>query len=418
MLPKEPWKRILVIIAYVAIGLVAAYFVKTYLLNVLLPFIVAYIIAMILHPLVNLVLRKVKLPRRLVVIFLVLGVAAALSLLCYLIVNRIYIELSSIYQNALRVLNEMNSDPEYAENIIDKINGLIPFIDYGEWLTEVWENFDYYFKTVLSSFVGNFTSIVSTLTAIINIVPSVLLGIIISVISTYYFTADYNKINAAVIGVLPKKAGDYLVTIKKQLLAACWRFVRAYGLIMLITFLEVFIGLTVLGVRYAFLIALLTAVVDLMPVLGTGTVLIPWGIIDLIAGNYFMGIGLLVLYAIITVIRQILEPKIVGKYVGLYPLLALVSMYVGLKLFGLIGLFGLPLSIVIFDRLRRDGFINIGKNKKTAPESDATAGERTVSAVGDPAPAEDAETPAESASAPAVKKLKKRNHAGKGSGKI
>ena len=187
---------------------------------------------------------------------------------------------------------------------------------------------------------------------------------------------------------------------------------------MLITFLEVFIGLTVLGVRYAFLIALLTAVVDLMPVLGTGTVMIPWGIIDLIAGNYFMGIGLLVLYAIITVIRQILEPKIVGKYVGLYPLLALVSMYVGLKLFGLIGLFGLPLSIVIFDRLRRDGFINIGKNKKTAPESDATAVERTVSAVGDPAPAEDAETPAESASAPAAKKLKKRNHAGKGSGKI
>ena len=201
MLPKEPWKRILVIIAYVAIGLVAAYFVKTYLLNVLLPFIVAYIIAMILHPLVNLVLRKVKLPRRLVVIFLVLGVAAALSLLCYLIVNRIYIELSSIYQNALRVLNEMNSDPEYAENIIDKINGLIPFIDYGEWLTEVWENFDYYFKTVLSSFVGNFTSIVSTLTAIINIVPSVLLGIIISVsvqlpIPLTSYVPSFNNVNA------------------------------------------------------------------------------------------------------------------------------------------------------------------------------------------------------------------------------
>ena len=117
--------------------------------------------------------------------------------------------------------------------------------------------------------------------------------------------------------------------------------------------MELFVGLLLLRVPYAFLLALLIAVVDILPVLGTGTIVIPWGIITLILGNFPLGIGLLILYAIITVVRQSLEPRVVGHQIGLHPLITLISMFVGVSLFGFLGLFGLPIAVTVFVQIKR-----------------------------------------------------------------
>ena len=113
---------------------------------------------------------------------------------------------------------------------------------------------------------------------------------------------------------------------------------------------------------------MITAFVDILPVLGTGTILIPWGVYMLISGNYFMGIGILILYVIITVIRQILEPKIVGSYVGLYPLVTLMAMYIGTKVMGFFGLFLFPITIILLKKMNDDGHIKLWK---TPPELEA-----------------------------------------------
>jgi len=120
---------------------------------------------------------------------------------------------------------------------------------------------------------------------------------------------------------------------------------------MLITFIELALGLSVLRVEGAITIAALIATIDILPVFGTGGVVIPWAIIELIKGNTPFAIGLAVLYVIITVVRNILEPKMVGKQIGLHPLAMLVCMYVGVKLFGFIGLFALPVALVMVKHL-------------------------------------------------------------------
>lgn len=371
MLPKEPWKKTLVIAAYVLMGAALAFVFVKYLAWALMPFIVAYVLAVLLHPLVDLVCKKTKIPRVITVIFTVFVTVGVVGALLYLTVHRVYNEITSLYQTVSNILTEMKNNPDYAQEIIAAINDYVPFVDLTEQLTEIWENIDAYVTSFATTLVTDLNGIIiPAINAIMNTVPPVLVGSIITVVAFYYFLAQYHRINNAVVSVFPKVVGEHLVAIKRQLVNAVFMFIKAYGVIMMITFMEVFVGLTVLGVKYAFLMAVLTAVVDIMPILGTGAVMIPWGVFEIIRGNYFIGIGLLVLYAIITVVRQFLEPKIVGKSVGLHPLLALVSMYVGLKLFGVAGLFGFPIALVIYNRLSKEGFFKF-KSQAPVPAGEA-----------------------------------------------
>ena len=115
---------------------------------------------------------------------------------------------------------------------------------------------------------------------------------------------------------------------------------------MMITFSLLFIGFLVLKVRYALILSALFALIDFLPVLGVGTLLIPWGAFELIRGNYTLAIGLIVMYAVIAVVRQVTEPKIIGANFGIHPLLTLFSMYLGLSLFGFTGMILGPVAAV------------------------------------------------------------------------
>lgn len=379
MLPKETYKRVLVIAAYILIGAAVAYVFIKYLAGVLTPFIIAYALAVVLHPLVDFVSKRTRIHRTVVVIGVVVLTVGIVGAVCYLVIHRVYNEINSLYQTVSDILSAMRNNPDYADEIIDTINGYVPFIDYRDELVELWENIDSYVTSFATALVTDLNGVViPAINAVINTVPPIIIGLVVCIVALYYFVAQYHRINRAVLSVFPKTVADHLAAIKKQLVSAVVLFVKAYGVIMLITFMEVFVGLTVLGVKYAFLIAVLTAIVDIMPILGTGTIIIPWGVVELIRGNYFLGVGLLVLYVIILVVRQFLEPKIVGKSVGLHPLLALVSMYVGLRLFGVWGLFGFPIALVIFNKLRQDGFFSL---KSAAPAAESAFTDEKDSSV-------------------------------------
>ena len=155
------------------------------------------------------------------------------------------------------------------------------------------------------------------------------------------------------------------------------KWFKSYATIIFITFCEVAIGLNILkliGVYdggYLVAISIVTAVVDILPVLGTGTVMIPWAVINFFTGNVGLGIGLLILYAIITVIRQILEPRLVAMNVGIHPVLTLMGMYLGVQLFGVIGIFLLPITFVLLKALNDEGIVHLwGRDrfKKAAEE--------------------------------------------------
>lgn len=177
--------------------------------------------------------------------------------------------------------------------------------------------------------------------------PSVLLFLTVLLLSCYYFTAEPGGVSRLVAARIPARWRAGLSRWQAGAGRSLRRYLRAALLLALLTFLEMFVGLTLLRKPYAFLLALLIAFVDFLPVLGTGTVLIPWGIGELLLGSTGSGLGILALYAISSVLREIAEPHLVGRSLGIHPLLSLLSMYAGFRLFGIPGMVLAPLAAAV-----------------------------------------------------------------------
>ena len=131
----------------------------------------------------------------------------------------------------------------------------------------------------------------------------------------------------------------------------------SYALLSVICFVELMIGFKIFGIQDAVFIALLIAIFDVLPVVGSGGILVPWGLIQLAMGDPFVGIGLVILWIVIVVVRQVLEPKIVGSQVGLYPLVTVATLYIGLQLMGGLGLIVAPVYVLVCKKLREEKLV-------------------------------------------------------------
>lgn len=218
----------------------------------------------------------------------------------------------------------------------------------------------------------DFSSLVAPLGGLISTakqIPAALTAALVGVISCFFMTCDYDGVTNMIKKSVSEEREKALVRTKKLFVEIVGKMFKSYATIIFITFCEISIGLNILkmiGVYkngYIAAVAFVTAMVDIFPVLGTGTVMIPWAIISLLTGKIGLGAGLFVIYGIITVIRQILEPRLVAMNVGLPPVLTLLGMYVGLQLFGVIGIFILPMTFVIVKALNDEGIIRLwGRN--------------------------------------------------------
>ncbi len=183
--------------------------------------------------------------------------------------------------------------------------------------------------------------------ALAGALPAWLIFAFVSLISAFYFARDMGKMRATVGRLLPPRALAYLLRLKNSAWYAAAQYLRAYLLLALLVFFALLCGFLLLGVPYAILLAAILAILDFLPLIGLGAALIPWGIVELLRGNTFLGVGLLILYAAVLVLRQLAEPKIIGRHFGLHPLVALAATYIGLRLFGFWGLLLLPPACLI-----------------------------------------------------------------------
>jgi sporulation integral membrane protein YtvI len=223
-----------------------------------------------------------------------------------------------------------------------------------------WENFDENIIELSQKIVTNISSsVMPFLTGTISFVADFFVVAIIFVVAIYYIAIDFKKINRFILYQFRGGTQKYVILIKNQFFSTIWKYLKAYAIIISITFFELLLAFLVLGVEYPYLVALITALVDILPIIGTGTVLVPWGVFSIITGDIFTGIGLIITYIIITIIRQILEPKIVGSYIGMYPLITLIMMYAGLEAFGILGLFAFPIISIILKNLNDSGNITL-----------------------------------------------------------
>ncbi len=202
-------------------------------------------------------------------------------------------------------------------------------------------------------------AIVSSFSGIASSLPSFLIKILLMIISTFFIAMDFDVLAEFIKKQLSERRIETLNTIRLYISNTLFVVIRSYLLIMSITFVELSIGLNIIKIQNAILIALIISIFDILPLLGTGGVMIPWTIVSFLQGDFNRGIGLLSVYIFITVIRNILEPKIVGGQLGIHPLVALSGMFIGANLLGVIGLFGVPVTLSLIKHLNDKKIIKI-----------------------------------------------------------
>ena len=191
----------------------------------------------------------------------------------------------------------------------------------------------------LSGFAVNLVSGVATG------IPNLILSLLAMIFSTVFVVGDYERIAAFAGKNTPDNVKRILTNIRFYLIDTLFVVIRSYVLIMLLTFGELSILFSLFGIEHAVLKAAVIALLDILPILGTGGIMIPWAVTSLVLGYTKLGLELLLIYGIVTVVRNYVEPKIVGTQLGLHPIITLVSMFIGLRLFGFWGIFGLPVAI-------------------------------------------------------------------------
>ena len=199
------------------------------------------------------------------------------------------------------------------------------------------------------------------ITNVASFIPKALIFLLVTLISLIYFAIDIDRINRFVMSLFPKKTRDKLARARRDLFSIICKYVKSYLQIMLITFVIMLVGFLILGVKRAFAVAAVIALLDLLPILGVGIVLVPWSACAFALGNGRMGVGILVIFIAYTVIREIVEPKILGKSLNVHPVLTLISLYVGYALFGAAGLVVLPVCAVLLSGLfKKDDAAKVG----------------------------------------------------------
>lgn len=333
------------VLLIIGLTLISYVFMK-HVFFVVLPFLIAWFVAFALRPISVYLAPKMRIRANIIRLFLTLAITAVIIILASVSIWLISRELKSLVER-LRdggVIEEFISAFTSKDGILIRIFG-----DFSERVADLAYGI---VTSALTSFGGAISSVVS-------LVPRALLFILITVISSIYFSLDLERINAAVKKLLPHRAFEVAVKIKDGFLNIFVRYIRSYLLLMGITFIEMVAGLFILHAPYPILLAMVIAVLDLLPVIGVGTVLLPWAVWCLISGESALGIGLCVLFIVHTVLREILEPKILGKNLGVHPILTLIILYVGYSVFGFIGLFLVPVLTVL---------VNIALGKEDSAE--------------------------------------------------
>ena len=206
-------------------------------------------------------------------------------------------------------------------------------------------------KNITSTFVIDISGRITNFA--LNI-PDVLITIAVTIIASFFLCLDYDNIKNNILIFLPEKLKIRIRCFKENVILGLGKMLKCYLIIFAITFIELFLGLTLLRVRFPIYIALLIAFADFLPLIGTGTILIPWAIVSIISGKSAFSVGIIALYLIITIIRNIIEPKILGKNIGIHPLITLAAVYVGLKIGGFLMAFLMPLCLMIYNAAKNN----------------------------------------------------------------
>lgn len=349
---------------FVTLILTATFVVLRYTVPLIYPFIFAWLIALMIEPLVRFLERRWRIPRwggtTISLLFVLGGLSALITLIIIRIVNELT-RLVEFIQNNINTISKSVTDwfvrrgtafTQLEETIQASLAQLEKFTGAPQ-SNEIADSLQRSLQSLAEVITGFITAFIAGLGKFLGNTPFFLTVLVVVILGSFFISKNWRRLHERTLHLLPTVVRHSGGVVLKDLKKALVGFIRAQLTLITLTMIIILAGLMILRVNYALTLALIIGFVDLLPYLGVGAIMVPWIVYLFIVGQYKLAIGLSILYLITIVVRQFLEPKVYASNIGLDPLLTLVALFVGLKLFGFIGLILGPTLTVILMALYR-----------------------------------------------------------------
>lgn len=319
-------------------------------LSYTLPFVLAFAISIFTRPLNKFIQRKTKLSN---------GVSAAIS--TFLIILVIALVFSVIFFKVVKEVRLLLDSFPNIDTIINYIDSAIHFLDkkydilnYSRFDFNFLQKFNSQISTVITSTLNITKFVMNKTISFVAALPVILMVTFITFLSTYFFSKDMPNIESRFLAVFSSSGRFKVRRIVRESRYMLFGYVKSYACLLSLSFAESFLGFTLLRIDYAFMLSVLATFLDFLPIVGVGTVYMPLALYFFLIGNKFNAIALVIMFIVVTIVRQIVEPKLMSTNLGIHPVLILSSLFIGLKVYGLIGVFyflGIVILYNIFNKV-------------------------------------------------------------------
>lgn len=341
------WTKVITRLIYLAFSLFGIYLL--FKLSVFyMPFLIAFIISLIIEPIIKFLMKKLKISRKLSAIMVFLIVFA-------IIVGSLVWGITTLISEATHLMSGINT---YIDKIYDLFQQVINSFEFSkikisDEVLNLIQNSTGNFLDTVSGWIQNF---LKNIMNIITSIPTIAIYFVITILSLYFICTERIYILDQIEHHLPKSWVKKIGSHIRELIKTLGGYLKAEVILILVSFVISIIGLYILkivhfNIQYPLLIALAIGFVDALPILGSGTIMVPWGIISALDGDFKLGLAIIILWIIMSVVRQFLEPRIVSNQIGIHPIFTLISMYTGFKLIGVIGMLIGPIILIILKNI-------------------------------------------------------------------
>ena len=361
----RPYWKVLVSLVFSLTATVLFIYVGIKAIFYFMPFVIGWILSVIAGPLVTFLEKKLKIMKRLGSAITIILVLALCIGLIYLIISQIWEEISVLIRNFPSMYHDL-------ERGLSQIGtqGNTLFERFPEQIQNSWATLMNNLDDTASSLIGRIGE--PTIEVAGNVakrIPSVLIGTIVAFVSAYFFIADKENLGEWVKKVVPKSITSRLLLVGENLKYAMGGYFKAQFKIMGVVFAILLVGFTLMQIRFSILLAIAIAFLDFLPFFGTGTALIPWAIYKFLVGDYKMVAALVILYGVTQLVRQLIQPKLVGDSMGLNPLYTLFLLYLGYRVGSVLGMiFAVPVGLILLNLYQAGAFDYILNDVKILAE--------------------------------------------------
>jgi len=350
---KRPYWQVAVSLLFSLLATATFIILVLYLGRLFLPFVVGWVLALIAAPFVSWLEKRFKIVRKLGSAITVISVLALIVFVIYLAGSKLVSEASGFIQSFPALYEEIALSFEQIGDSLDGVFARLPSNIQNVWNSVVEE-----FSMVMAEVVAKISD--PTVTAVGNFaknVPSYLIGIIVAVLSAYFFTVQREEVIAWVKKISPPSVTKRMTMVTDNLKYAVGGYFKAQFKIMGVIFLILWVAFMLIGINYAVLVAFLIAFLDFFPFFGTGTALIPWAIYKFLVADYKMAIILLVIYGVSQLTHQLIQPKMLSSSMNMNPLVTLILLYLGYRIAGVIGMiFAVPIGLILINMVNAGAF--------------------------------------------------------------